>query len=168
MTHPASLGHPDSRNRLHVLAMAFAWAAVMSVPANRAHRVGDEEALQGTWGVVRVQADIRGDTAAANAEIRAHGTVVVSDATITLRDIGSGPGTSLSFAFAVDTLVTPRRIDLADQTSPEKVVWGGIYQVNGDTLHLALPIEHWSDRLMRPASFGGTNTLALTLVRQTR
>ncbi len=140
-------------------------AVLASLAGMRPAPAGDREALQGVWRVAAVRQDIRGDTAAAAREMLAHGTIAFVGDTMTMQDIGSGRDSRVAYAFALDTTVSPCRIDLAGEGSSAGGEWRGIYRLAGDTLTLALPIEHWSDRPVRPAGFGGANTIALILVR---
>jgi hypothetical protein len=57
---------------------------------------------------------------------------------------------------------------MVGEGSSEGNKWNGIYRISGDSLRIALPIEHFSDRPVRPVDFGGSNTIALILKRGRR
>jgi hypothetical protein len=79
------------------------------------------------------------------------GSWVVLDARIRLDSAPAAPST--------------RRIYLAGDSG---FTLAGIYRITGDTLRVALPIEHWNDRPIPPAGFGAPNTETLILTRAKR
>jgi uncharacterized protein (TIGR03067 family) len=154
----------DFGNREGVLLKDYQRALEhLSAQLRTADRVrGDRDALQGGWRV----AALGGDTATGLVGIIGKGTIVVTGDTVVMRDIGNGENVSSRYTFSLDTLPSPHRIDLVDGGSSGGSRWSGIYRIVADTLTLALPIEHWSDRPVPPADFGGPNTLVLILKRE--
>jgi uncharacterized protein (TIGR03067 family) len=134
----------------------------------RVQSAGDEEALRGTWQVVDARGRVGGETATVLTGIVAHGSIAFVGNKMTMRSIGSGMDSSSTFAFTLDTLASPRHIDMVGEGSSEGNKWNGIYRISGDSLRIALPIEHFSDRPVRPVDFGGSNTIALILKRGRR
>jgi uncharacterized protein (TIGR03067 family) len=91
------------------------------------------------------------------------GTVEFSGDTITMRQLGHAD--LAKYSFTLDTLAAPRRIRMFDATATDSARWVGIYRIARDTLRLSLPIEHFSDKPIPPASFNAPNTVAYTLIR---
>ena len=125
--------------------------------------LNDLEALQGTWRVVDARARMSNEPAMIIDGLVDVGTVQFIGNTITMRQLGNAD--LASYAFTLDTLASPRRIRMIDTLAPDSAKWVGIYRVARDTLRLSLPIEHFSDRPVAPASFNAPNTAAYTLVR---
>jgi uncharacterized protein (TIGR03067 family) len=137
--------------------------SAMAYPA-----AGDQDVLQGSWQVVDARARVGGDTATVLADMVAHGTIAFVGNKMTMRGIGNGKDSSSTFAFTLDTSASPRHIDMVGEGSSEGNEWSGIYRITGDSLRIALPIEHFSDRPVRPVDFRGSNTIGLILKRGMR
>lgn len=137
--------------------LAAACAVTLGLAAMSLVRAGDRETLQGNWRVL--DARIRLDSGAALDESKYHGTIAFVANEVSMRI--PGLDSSMTFAFTLDTAVSPRRINLAQDGG----TWAGIYRITGDTLRVALPIEHWTDRPVPPTGFGAPNTETLILTR---
>src|SRR6185436_1784534 len=126
----------------------------------------DLDALRGSWRVIDARARMSNEPGMIIDGLVDRGTVEFSGDTITMRQLGN---TDLaSYAFVLDTVASPRRIRMVDSTTPGGVRWTGIYKITGDTLRLSLPIEHFSDRPVPPASFNAPNTAAYIFKRDPR
>lgn len=152
----------------HCRRLAIACAMMTGVSAIAYPAAGDHDALQGSWQVVDARGRVGAETATVLTDIVAHGTIVFVGNKLTMRDVGGGEDSSSTFAFTLDTLASPRHIDLVGEGSSDGNKWNGIYRIDGDSLWIALPIEHFSDRPVRPVDFGGSNSMELLLKRRRR
>jgi uncharacterized protein (TIGR03067 family) len=144
----------------------MACAVTIGISACAHASAGDQKALQGSWQVVDARARLGSDTATALEDIAGHGTIIFVGNKVTLRDVGNGRDSSSTFAFTLDAAASPRRIDMIGEGPSQGNRWIGIYRIAGDSLQLALPIEHWTDRPVPPIDFGASNTMALILRRE--
>ena len=154
-----------SRDAL-VAAMAVVCCAV-SFGATPARVLRDDGALlQGRWLVADARVRTGDDPATPLDGPAGHATLVIATDKVTMTGLSAGGDAARTFTFSLDTAASPRRITLVAPSDGGK--WVGIYRLVADTLSLALPVEHWADRPVPPASFEAPNTLSLTLKRQAR
>lgn len=135
--------------------MAFGLSAMNVVHA------GDRETLQGRWEVSDARARL--DSQPVVDESKYHGTMVFTGNKVTMQILSFGD-TSVTVAFTLDTTASPRRINLAQDGG----TWAGVYRIMGDSLRVALPIEHWTDHPVPPTHFGASNTMTYILRRERR
>jgi uncharacterized protein (TIGR03067 family) len=126
----------------------------------------DQDVLQGAWRAIDARARMSNEPAMIIDGIVDRGTVEFIGSTIVMRQLGNTD--AATYSYTLDTLTRPRRIRLFDATMPDSGKWTGIYRINGDTLRLSLPVEHFSDRPVPPVSFNGPNTVAYTFTRSPR
>jgi uncharacterized protein (TIGR03067 family) len=147
-------------DRVIIVTVSIGLSAAAPVPPS------DQEALQGVWHVAQWTARNVGQAPITLGDTVDLGTITFAGNEVTMRIIGLGD--SHSFTFTLDTLASPRRIRLVGEGSIKGDQWSGIYRVGGDSLRLALPIEHWTDRPVPPTDFTASNTMAVSLTRAKR
>ena len=138
----------------------------LSPTAAKNYGLSDQSALQGSWRVADARARMSNEPAMLIDGMVGTGTVEFASDTIRMR--GLGHGDVLAYAFTLDTAATPRRIRMVDAAAPDSGRWVGLYRVSGDTLRLSLPIEHFGNRPIPPASFNAPNTAAYIFTRVPR
>ena len=153
---------------VRVTTLAMALATIVAASAMATAAAGDQETLQGTWQVVEARARIADAAATSLSAAAWHGTIAFAGGNMTMRNVGGTRDSSYAFTFTLDTSTSPRHIDLTAQGSAQGDRWAGIYRMTRDSLWLSLPIEHYSDRPVRPIDFGASNTIALILKRAPR
>ena len=148
-------------SRRRTARLAVACVVTCGLSAVGFVHAGDREALQGSWLVS--DARLRNDSGPALDVSKYHGSMAFIDNKVTMRVPGMGDS-SATLAFTLDTAASPRRINLAQDGG----TWAGIYRITGDSLRIALPIEHWTDRPVSPTDFGAPNTMTYILRRERR
>jgi len=123
----------------------------------------DQDALQGSWRVTDARARMSNEPAMNIDGLVDRGTIEFVGNKVTMRQLGNAD--LVTYEFTLDTLASPRRLNLIDPTAPDSAKWTGIYRISGDTLRVSLPIEHYGDRPVPPASFNAPNTAAYTFRR---
>ena len=149
-------------SRAFKLAITFGFIIRSSSEVRQA--AGDRDEFQGHWQVIA----LGGEMATALSGIVGHGTITVAGDTMSLRGVGNADDARDRFLFTLDTVPSPRHIDLVAVASSDGEAWTGSYRIAADTLELALPIEHGGGRSFRPRTFSDPNTLVLILRRDKR
>ena len=142
-------------SRRRTARLAVACVVTCGLSAVGFVHAGDREALQGSWLVS--DARVRNDSGPALDVSMYHGSMAFIDNKVTMQV--PGMDSSATLAFTLDTNASPRRINLAQEGGS----WAGIYRITGDSLRIALPIEHWTDRPVSPTDFGAPNTITYIL-----
>ena len=127
-------------------------------------RGSDLNDLQGRWRVIA----LAGEMAMPLHGIIGHGTITIVGDTMAMLGVGNADDAHDRFMFTLDTVPSPRHIDLVEVASAVREPWLGTYRLATDTLRLALPIEHGDGRSFRPLADDGPNTLGLILLREKR
>jgi uncharacterized protein (TIGR03067 family) len=128
--------------------------------------LADRDALDGRWRVADARARMSNEPAMLIDGMVGTGSVEFSRDTIRMRSLGHGD--VLTYSFTLDSAASPRRIRMVDAAAPDSGRWVGLYRVNGDTLRLSLPIEHFGNRPTPPTAFNAPNTAAYIFTRVPR